>query len=533
MLLQSTCLPKSSSLYARVLKCRGNKLAEPILRMSGIDKFFGGVQVLHDVSFDVHKHEVHALLGENGAGKSTLMRLLMGVYQPEAGSYFLNGKQVRFRSPSEAQRSGISMVYQEFGTASHLSVAENISVGKLPLRRFGLVDWRRVRERASEMLQLIGSDVPLGEEVGNLSRAEQQEVEIARALFNDPTVLIMDEPSSALSHDEVAHLYRLVRLLRDRDVGIVYISHKLEEVYEIADRVTVLRDGFKVSTRRVSDVKIDELMEMITGRRIEFRHGEGILETRYGKKMLELEHFELEGKFEDINLSVREKEIVGVAGLIGAGKTELAKALFGVLPRDSRVTGKYLLEGKEIGVYSLNPHKAMKMGIGLITENRQTEGLLAEQSLSFNMTVTAFDRFTRYFLLLHQELLKLVRSLIGDVRIRPPEPDRLLKFFSGGNQQKAVIGKWLASQSKLLLLDEPTCGVDVGARQEIYGVMRSLAEQGTSMLVFSSDVREMLEIADRVLVMRKGRIIGEVSPLEVQEHGLLDLMLGAGGEQNV
>jgi ribose transport system ATP-binding protein len=497
--------------------------------MSGIDKFFGGVQVLHDVSFDVHAHEVHALVGENGAGKSTLMRILMGVHRPEAGSYFLNGKHARFDSPFEAQRSGVSMIYQEFGTAPLLSVEENISLGKLPLRRSGLIDWPRVRVRATEMLQLIGSDVPLSETVGNLSRSQQQEVEIARALFNDPTVLIMDEPSSALSHNEIAHLYSLIRLLRDRGVGIVYISHKLEEVYEIADCVTVLRDGFKVGTRRIDDVKVDELMEMITGRRIEFRHGGDNLEAQYGNKVLELEHFGLEGKFEDINLSVREKEIVGVAGLIGAGKTELAKAIFGILPRDSHVTGRFLIDGREVKTHSLNPHKAMKMGIGLVTENRQTEGLLAEQSLSFNMTLTALDRFTRHLLLLQQGLLQLVRNLIRDLTIRPPEADRLVKFFSGGNQQKAVIGKWLASQSKLLLLDEPTCGVDVGARQDIYGVMRSLAKQGLSILVFSADVREILEIADRVLVMRKGRMIAEVSPYEVQEQTLLDLMLGEGG----
>ena len=506
-------------------------MAQPILSMTGIDKFFGGVQVLHDVSFDVDDHEVHALLGENGAGKSTLMRLLMGVYQPEGGSYSLKGENVRFASPFEAQQHGVSMIYQEFGTAPLLSVAENISLGKLPLKQSGFIDWKRVKSRASEMLQLIGSDVPLNELVGNLSRSQQQEVEIARALFNDPTVLIMDEPSSALSHTEVDHLYKLIRLLRDRGVGIVYISHKLEEVYEIADRVTVLRDGFKVGTRRITDVKLDELMEMITGRRIQFRHGQGGQDAEFGKKILELENFGLDNKFEEINLFVRQKEIVGVAGLIGAGKTELAKALFGVLPPNSRVTGKYVFDGKEISMHSLDPHKAVKMGVGLVTENRQTEGLLAEQSLAFNMTVTAWDRFRRHFLLMQNELLALVRTLIHELEIRPPEVDKLVKFFSGGNQQKAVIGKWLASQSKLLVLDEPTCGVDVGARQEIYGVMRSLATQGASILVFSADVREILEISDRVLVMRKGHIIAEVAPQQIQEHKLLDLMLGEGGDE--
>jgi ribose transport system ATP-binding protein len=500
-------------------------LAEPILSMSGIDKFFGGVQVLHEVSFDVYPHEVHALLGENGAGKSTLMRLLMGVYQPEAGTYQLNGQEVRFDSPSEAQRNGISMIYQEFGTAPLLSVAENISLGKLPLTHWGFIDWPKVKERAAEMLQLIGSDVPLGGLVGDLSRSQQQEVEIARALFNDPAVLIMDEPSSALSHTEVAHLYALIKLLRDRGVGIVYISHKLEEVYEIADRVTVLRDGFRVATRPVKDVKIDELMEMITGRRIQFRQYEGEAEAQYGPTVLELEHFGLHGKFEDINLRVRQGEIVGIAGLIGAGKTELAKAIFGVRPRDAHLTGTYRLHSKVVASHTLNPHKAMKMGVGLVTEDRQREGLLAEQSLAFNLMVTAFDRLSRRFLLLRTQLSQLVQTLIHELQIRPPEPEKLARFFSGGNQQKAVIGKWLASESKLLLFDEPTCGVDVGARQEIYGVMRSLAKQGASILVLSADVREILEVSDRVLVMRKGRIIAEVGAHEVQEQKLLDLML--------
>jgi ABC-type sugar transport system ATPase subunit len=453
----------------------------------------------------------------------------MGVHQPEAGPYSLHGKDVRFDSPYDAQHHGISMVYQEFGTASQLSVAETISLGKLPLNRFGLIDWKLVRQRAAEMLDLLGSEIPLEEPVGNLPRPQQQEVEIARALFNDPSILIMDEPSSALSHSEVAHLYTLVRLLRNRGVGIVYISHKLEEVFEIGDRVTVLRDGFKVGTRRIQDLKIDELTEMITGRAIDHGCDSAISEDQYGSTVLELQDFGLKGKFEEINLCVREKEIVGVAGLIGAGKTELAKAIFGVLPQNAELEGTYLYQGRVVQAQSLNPNKAMKMGIGLVTEDRQNEGLLTEQSLAFNMTVTALDRCTRHFMLVAMKLAELVQTLVRDLKIRPPDAEKLVKFFSGGNQQKAVIGKWLASQSKLLLLDEPTCGVDVGARQEIYGVMRALARQNTSMLVFSSDVREALEISDRILVMRKGRFVGEMLPREFDEQLLLDMMLGTGG----
>lgn len=500
--------------------------------MSDISKFFGGVQVLHAVSFDVCKGEVHAIVGENGAGKSTLMKILMGVYPADGGKYFLNGKETKFSSPFDAQRNSISMIYQEFGMASLLSVAENISLGKLPLKRFGLIDWPKVNERASEMLQMIGSEIPLNELVGSLPKSQQQEVEIARALFHNPVILIMDEPSSALSYKEISHLYKLINMLRDRGVGIIYISHKLEEVFEIADRVTILRDGFKVTTQNINELKIEEVMEMITGKRMELHPH---TRSEFGRKksprknVIELEHFGVEDLFYDINMTVKEKEIVGVAGLIGAGKTELAKAIFGALPKDSHVTGRYIFEGEEVKAQSINSHKAIRMGIGLVTENRQSEGLLSEQSVLFNVTLTALNRLSRFFILLRKGMAELVKSIIKDVQLRPPEPDKLVKFLSGGNQQKTVIGKWLASQSKLLILDEPTCGVDVGARQEIYALIRAQARQGAGVLIFSSDVREILEISDRILIMRKGRIVSQVLPQEVLEEGLLDLMLGVEG----
>jgi len=511
-------------------------LAEVILRMSDINKFFGGVRVLHAVSFDVCKGEVHALVGENGAGKSTLMKILMGVYPPDGGKYSLNGEEVKFSSPFDAQRHGVSMIYQEFGMAPLLSVAENISLGKLPLKRSGLIDWRQVNERASEMLEEVGSEAPFNELVGCLPKFQQQEVEIARALFLDPVILIMDEPTSALSYREISHLHKLINMLCGRGVGIVYISHKLEEVLEIADRVTILRDGFEVATQNMNELKIEELMRMITGRTVELHphtRSESGREKSPRGNVIELEHLGLAGLFHDINMTVKEKEIVGVAGLIGAGKTELSKAIFGALPKGCHVTGRYIFEGEDVEAQSINPHKAMQMGIGLVTEDRQSEGLLSEQSVLFNLTLTALNRLSRFFVLLRERMVELVKKVIGDVRLRPPEPDRLVKFLSGGNQQKVVIGKWLARQSKLLILDEPTCGVDVGARQEIYDLIRAQARQGTSVLILSSDVNEILGISDRILIMRKGRIVNEVMPGAVLEDGLLNLMLGAGGEENV
>lgn len=503
-------------------------MAEVTLEMSNINKSFGGVSVLKDVSFEVSKGEVHALIGENGAGKSVLMKTLMGIHQPDSGKYIIDGKEVRFSSPADAQRKRVSMIYQEFELVPFLSVAENILLGRMPLRGGGLIDWPKTHEAAKSFLEMFGSNIPPRAVVSSLPVGDQQEVAIARALSYDPSVLIMDEPTSALSLEEVQRLFDRVRILRDRGVAIVYITHKLEEVLRIADRVTVLRDGIVVSTNNIKDVEVGRLIEEITGKKIS-KTARVRAEAAYQEpslNILELQNFNAEGLVYDINLTVGKGEIVGVAGLIGAGKSELARAICGALPKANRVTGKYIFNGKEVEIESLSPNKVNKMGIGFVSENRLAEGMIPEQSMLFNVILPSLSRVSRGFVINPRLALAMAVNVIKTVVLRPPEPKKIMRLFSGGNQQKAVIGKWLASQAQLLILDEPTRGVDVGARQEIYDVIREQARQGAGVLVLSSDLREIYQVADRILVMCRGRVVAEALRHEISEEGLLQLVFG-------
>jgi ribose transport system ATP-binding protein len=501
-------------------------MAEFALQMTGVNKSFGGVKVLKDVDFEVYKGEVHGLVGENGAGKSVLMKTLMGVHHPDSGKYIVGGQEVSFHSPAEAQRQHVSMVYQEFGLVQYLSVTENILMGRLPSRR-GLIRGGQAREEAKRLLKMLGSNIPPRALIADLKVADQQEVEIARALSYDPVVFIMDEPTSALSHEEIRDLFSLVRSLRDKGIAIVYISHKLDEVFEITDRVTILRDGVIVSTDKTSKITPGTLMERMTGKKIAVEiHREPTGYAKPPENILELQNFEAKGLFSDINLTVGKKEIVGVAGLLGAGKTELAKAIFGGLPKTIPINGKYIFEGEEVDIKSLIPAKAKKMGIGLVTEDRHSEGMISEQSVAFNVTLPALNRVTRRGVVIGRRVLELVRGIIKEVVLRPPEPNRLVKFLSGGNQQKVVIGKWLATQARLLMLDEPTRGVDVGAREEIYEVITQLARGGIGVLLLSSDLREIMKVSDRILVMHHGQIVSELLPHETSEEKLLALVLG-------
>jgi ABC-type sugar transport system ATPase subunit len=501
-------------------------MPEVALQMTGVNKSFGGVKVLKDVDFQVYKGEVHGLVGQNGAGKSVLMKTLMGVHRPDSGKYIVVGQEVKFANPAEAQRQRVSMVYQEFGLVQYLSVAENILMGRLPSRR-GLIQRSKAYEESTRLLKMLGTDISPGAIITELKVADQQEVEIARALSYDPVVFIMDEPTSALSFDEIRHLFDLIRSLRDKGIAIVYISHKLDEVFEITDRVTIIRDGVIVSTDKTSEITPGTLMERMTGKKIAVEiHREASKYAKPPENILELHDFEAKGLFSDINLTVGEKEIVGVAGLLGAGKTELAKAIFGALPKTIPVTGKYIFDGKEVDMKTLTPGKAKKMGIGLVTEDRHSEGMISEQSVSFNVTLPALNRITRRFVVIGRRAVELVNGIIKAVVLRPPEPGRLVKLLSGGNQQKVVIGKWLAAQARLLMLDEPTRGVDVGAREEIYDVVTQLARGGIGVLLFSSDLREILMLSDRILIMRHGRIITELLPHETSEAKLLALVLG-------
>jgi len=409
-----------------------------------------------------------------------------------------------------------------------LSVAENILLGRMPLTRRGLIDWPKVYQEAKSFLDMLGSSISPRAVVSSLPTSEQQEVAIARALSHDPVVLIMDEPTSALSRGEVQRLFDRVRILRDRGVAIVYISHKLDEVLQIADGVTVLRDGTVVSANNIENIEIGKLIEDITGKKVS-KSTKVRSEAVYQKpsqNILELQNFNVEGLVYDINLTIGKKEIVGVAGLVGAGKSELARAICGALPKAIQVTGEYRFSGKEVEIKSLNPNKVKKMGIGFVTENRLTEGMIPEQSMLFNTTLPNLNRVLRRFVINARLELTMAVNVIKTVALQPPEPRKIMRLFSGGNQQKVVIGKWLASQPQLLILDEPTRGVDVGARQELYDVIREQAKQGTGVLVLSSDLKEVLEISDRILVMRRGQIVSEALRREISEDRLLQLVFG-------
>lgn len=499
-----------------------------VLEMKNVCKSFGGVLVLNNINFSVKQGEVHALLGHNGAGKSVLMQTLMGAHQPDSGEYIVRGKKVRFRSPAEAQRNRVSMVYQEFGLVNSLSVTENVLMKKLPIKN-GRIDWRKARQICRELLDLIESKVSPDSIVGNIKVAEQQEVAIVRALSYDPVVFIMDEPTSALSYSDIQHLYKLVNMLRNKGVAIIYISHKLEEVFDLADRVTVIRDGSIVGTYQTQELNYESLVEKMTGKKVNIESSRTDCVTHCDEKILELKNVSVPGILNNINLEVGKGEIVGVAGVIGAGKTELAKVIFGALPNQT-ISGECIFRGNKLNLTTQSPSKSKKMGIGFVTEDRQAEGLVHEQPIFFNVILPAFHVITKASVILTGLAKNMVNRIIKEVIIRPPDPNKLVKFLSGGNQQKVVIGKWIATNASLLIMDEPTRGVDVAAREEIYEVIKNKAKEGLGVLLLSSDLREIMMVSDSIVVMRLGEIIKEISPSQISERELLHLTLG--GERN-
>jgi ABC-type sugar transport system ATPase subunit len=497
------------------------------LRMVGISKSFAGVEVLRDVGLEVKAGEVRALLGENGAGKSSLMKILMGVHQADRGEYIVGGKAVRFASPAEAQANRVSMVYQEFGLVEHLSVTENVLMGRLPSRLWR-IDWPVARRRTEAILERLGSLVSPDATVGDLKVADRQEVEIARALAYDPLVFIMDEPTSALSRVEIDKLYGLVRGLKRSGVAIIYITHKLEEVFALADGVTVLRDGAVVGTYSTQELDVATLIERMTGKPVSGEVARRNIERHGGANILELAHLSAEGLFSDVTLAVGKGSIVGIAGVIGAGKSELGRAIVGALPEGTRVSGGMLFDATPVDVRTMTPNKARRLGIGLVSEDRQVEGIVPQQSVLANIILPALRRVSVGFTLVPRKARTVALGVIDAVGLRPRDPYKLVQFLSGGNQQKVVIGKWLAARCKLLILDEPTRGIDVGAREEIYDVIRRQArEQGLGVLLLSSDLREVLVASDRILVMVAGRITRELAAHEATERMLLDLVLAA------
>ena len=484
-------------------------MTELLLDAKGLTKSFGANVVLSDVDLTVGRGEVHAIVGENGAGKSTLIKILGGVHRADGGSITLDGRDVVLSSPQTALENGIVVIHQELSLAPHLSTIENIFLGHFLHNALGMLDHRRMRARTGELLERLSIEIDPEIPVGRLSIAQQQMIEIAKAISIEAKLLILDEPTAVLDANRVDTLFELIERLKTQGIGVVFISHHLEEIFRIADNVTVLRDGAKTGCSAVSEVDQDWLVSRMIGRRFAAHTSK---KRNFGKVALELEALSSEGAFKEVSLTVREGEIVGLAGLIGAGRTEVAQAIFGVRPHSS---GTMRLHG--VPVRLSGPRAATRRGIAYVSEDRKAFGLLPNRPVSENMTISNLARFQSSGLLSLRRERAFVREQIEKLDIRLPGMNVEISTLSGGNQQKALLGRALAGKPSVLIFDEPTRGVDIGAKREIYRFIEELAEEGAAIVVISSEMEEIIRLSDRIIVMRSGRVAAAIPRSDASE----------------
>jgi rhamnose transport system ATP-binding protein len=495
--------------------------ALPLLSVRAIEKSFPGVRALSGVSFDVAKGEVHALLGENGAGKSTLIKIISGVFPPDRGEVLVDGKPVNLARPDDARRAGVATIYQELLLFPELTVAENVFMGHAPRAALGRLDWRAMRERTNALLASLEiHDLQADRVVGSLSVGNRQRVEILRALSQDARILIMDEPTAALTEYDVTRLFDIVRKLRARGVAVIYISHRLDEIFAIADRVTVLRDGAQVATKRVADTTSAELVQLMVGRKIESLFPK--LTVPIGEAVLEVKDLERQPLTKKVSLTVRAGEIVGLAGLVGSGRSELAQTIFGITPAEG---GKIRIAGQTVAIRS--PAQARALGIAYVPEDRGTQGLVRPMTVRENFSLAALGKVAFGGFIDRASERKLANDGVRRFAVKASSLEQLAGKLSGGNQQKIVLGKWLANQPRLLILDEPTRGIDVGAKAEIHRLMGELASQGLAVLMISSELPEVLGMSDRILVMREGRMVAEFSREQATQEAVGAAMMGS------
>ena len=485
-----------------------------VLQMKGVKKYFPGVRALDGVDFELKKGEIHALLGENGAGKSTLIKILTGIYSMTEGSIHIKGEEVHMKSVKDARDNRIAAIHQEICLVPYISVARNVYLGRELKTKLGLMDDKTMEEETQKLLDRLGMDIDASKEVRQYSIAQQQLIEIAKALALDAEILLMDEPTSSLTEKEVTKLFDTIRRLKDNGTSIIYISHRMEELFQLSDRVTVLRDGQYIGTYVTKDTTREELVAAMVGRQLtEFYVKDSVPQEEV---FLEVKNLSREGVFQDVSFALRRGEILGVSGMVGAGRSEVARAIVGIDPKNS---GEVLLEGKTLNIQK--PIDAINAGIVLIPENRKEEGLVLENSVRFNTTLAVLKEFIRGIFWNRKKEEDIVDSHIKSLNIRTPHQEQLILNLSGGNQQKVVIAKWLATQPKVLIMDEPTRGVDVGAKAEIYTIMNSLAKQGISIIMISSELPEIINMSDRVLVMREGKLAGILDKDEIGQEQIM------------
>ena len=494
---------------------------DSFLQLRGICKSFPGVRALNNVHMEIRKGEVHALVGENGAGKSTLMKILSGAYTKDGGEILWQGEEVEITKPRDSEELGIAIIYQDFNLVPQLSIAENIWLGREPhlFKALPLIDWKKLYRNTRKLLDDLDLDLDLKQPVAGLGVANQQMVEIAKALSLNAKLLIMDEPTSALAKKEIDQLFSVIHNLKQKGVAVIFISHHLDEVYEICDRGTVLRDGNYIATIDPKETSKDQLIQLMVGRTLDQQYPKVI--SQRGKEALRVEKLNREGVLKDICFSAYTGEVLGIAGLVGSGRTELVKAIFGADPIDS---GKLFVFGEEVKIS--NPQIAIKRGMGLLPEDRKYEGLVLKLSVKQNVTMASLDKIKKRGLL-HLKVEKVrVMDFINKLRILTPSIEKLVQNLSGGNQQKVVLAKWLSSESQILIFDEPTRGIDVGAKVEVYNLMNNLVENGAAVIMVSSEMPEILGMSDRILVMHQGCIVEEYSREEATQELILASAMG-------
>ena len=491
---------------------------EHILDMRGITKIFPGVVACNNVDFSVKKGEVMALLGENGAGKSTLIKILAGTHKRDAGNIIFDGQEYKDYSPAEAMDMGISVIYQEFNLLRPLSVYENIFYGR-EIKKGLLLKKKEMVARTKEIFNVLGTNIDPKAKIYQMSVAEQQMIEVAKAIVHDAKIIVMDEPTATLTQKEIDKLFSLIRQLKAKGTAIVYISHRLEEIFEVADRVTVMRDGHFVVAKNIRDTNRSEIVKYMVGRELiekfpynPCQEGEITLEVRGLNS----------AKVKDINFTLKKGEVLGLTGLVGAGRTEVARAIFGA----DKATGEIFVEGKKVNIEK--PRHAIDAGIGLLPEDRKSQGLLLNKSITFNLTLGIINKLSKYGITNFSKERCVVNKHTKVLHIKSHSNEQLTKNLSGGNQQKVVLAKWLATDSKVLIFDEPTRGIDVGAKQEIYHVINKLKQQGISIIMISSEMPEIIGMCDRVLVMYNGRIVAELDNNDLDQEKILRLAVGEG-----